>query len=87
MCQIDLHAHLLILRKNPPCTALFWSARLFRPTHLFGTLEYPFIKFEEKISAYPFIRASSSIRDLRVQQRKQIRADLYTLLYLLQLEM
>ena len=39
------------------------------------------MKFEEKIPAYPFIR------DLRVQQRKQIRADLYTLLYLLQLKM
>ena len=48
---------------------------------------YLFIKFEEKIPAYPFIRVSSFIKDLRVQQRKQIRADLYTLLYLLQLKM
>ena len=28
VCQIEVHARLLILRKIPPCTALFGSARL-----------------------------------------------------------
>ena len=52
VCQIDVHARLLILKKKSPLHGLIWvctfnvflgtfpPARLFRPKRLFGTLEY-----------------------------------------------
>ena len=41
VCRIDVHARLLILRKNPPCTVLFGSARLLilrqkSPLHVYS---------------------------------------------------
>ena len=43
MYRIDVHARLSILRKNPPCTVLFWSARLLilkkiSPLHVYFVL-------------------------------------------------
>ena len=58
--RIDVHAGLLILRKNPPCTALFWSARLLilrkNPPCTFICVTLKKIKSSKLKTAYNFVK-------------------------------